>query len=166
MKNKKLQSYFEKDKRRNGENYMNTTAISSTSIENKIKNKKHKKGNRTWTNWTQRFIFSLRKHIQLTKVKPSCHLPFYIYVCQVPIKSLKQASPLTSGENRAEWRDTKSLSSWSKLHSIRFVSHERIPRNQNRKICDFLKMFSNTNFYILFNQIYKLATDFFWIFVT
>lgn len=38
-----------------------------------------------------------------------------------------EASPGTSGENRAECRDTKSLSSWSKLHSIRFVSHDRIP---------------------------------------
>lgn len=41
--------------------------------------------------------------------------------------TLTEASPGTSGENRAECRDTKSLSSWSKLHSIRFVSHDRIP---------------------------------------
>lgn len=41
--------------------------------------------------------------------------------------TLIEASPGTSGENLAECRDTKSLSSWSKLHSIRFVSHDRIP---------------------------------------
>lgn len=42
-------------------------------------------------------------------------------------------SPRTSGENRAEWRDTKSFSSWSKLHSTKFVSHDRIPKIQNTK---------------------------------
>lgn len=46
---------------------------------------------------------------------------------QVLRLTLTEASPGTSGENRAECRDTKSLSSWSKLHSIRFVSHDRIP---------------------------------------
>lgn len=44
-----------------------------------------------------------------------------------------KSSPRTSGENRAEWRDTKSFSSWSKLHSIKFVSHDRIPKIQNTK---------------------------------
>lgn len=42
-------------------------------------------------------------------------------------------SPLTSGENRAEWRDTKSFSSWSKLHSTKLVSHDRIPKIQNTR---------------------------------
>lgn len=41
--------------------------------------------------------------------------------------------PLTSAENLAECRETKSFSSWSKLQSIRFVSHERIPASQRRK---------------------------------
>lgn len=42
--------------------------------------------------------------------------------------------PLTSAENLAECRETKSFSSWSKLQSIRFVSHERIPASQRRKV--------------------------------
>lgn len=41
--------------------------------------------------------------------------------------------PLTSAENLAECRETKSFSSWSKLQSIRFVSHERIPASQRKK---------------------------------
>ena len=35
--------------------------------------------------------------------------------------------PLTSAEKRAECLETNSLSSWSRLQSMRLASHERIP---------------------------------------
>lgn len=60
----------------------------------------------------------------LGKVSPAKVIPLILPNSRL---TLTEASPGTSGENRAECRDTKSLSSWSKLHSIRFVSHDRIP---------------------------------------
>lgn len=41
--------------------------------------------------------------------------------------------PLTSAEKRAECLETKSFSSWSRLQSMRLVSQERIPTQQNNK---------------------------------
>lgn len=41
--------------------------------------------------------------------------------------------PLTSAEKRAECLDTNSLSSWSRLQSIKLASHERIPTKQAHK---------------------------------
>lgn len=61
---------------------------------------------------------------KLGKVSPANVIPLILSDSRL---TLTEASPGTSGENRAECRDTKSLSSWSKLHSIKFVSHDRIP---------------------------------------
>ncbi len=40
--------------------------------------------------------------------------------------------PFTSAEKRAECLETNSFSSWSRLQSIRLVSHERIPARQTK----------------------------------
>jgi len=59
--------------------------------------------------------------------------------------------PLTSAENLAECRDTKSFSSWSRLQSIRFVSHERIPANQSKKgeNTKYVALFTDHHLYII-----------------
>lgn len=55
---------------------------------------------------------------------------FEICAAGFPVTSTNVACsglPFASAENRAECLETNSLSSWSRLQSIRLVSHERIP---------------------------------------
>lgn len=58
---------------------------------------------------------------------------YLLSICLRPRAKFISSLPLTSAEKRAECLETNSFSSWSRLQSMRLVSHERIPVRKTKE---------------------------------